>query len=59
MTFVVNYDHLERNPQTNKPETCHHALHPCGGRAQADATAKNLKLNKRVSNVGITESDEV
>lgn len=49
--WVIDYDHEEHDPATNKLRTEHKVLYPTGGRSEAESTAQNLKKNKRVSNV--------
>lgn len=49
--FVIEFDLDEIDQVTRKPVTRHCTVRPCGGEKEAEATAKNLKLNKRVRNL--------
>jgi len=53
--WVIDYDHEEYDPATNKRYLKHYVLRPCGGENEAETTKRNLKLNKRIRNVVLRE----
>ena len=53
--FVIEYDHNEFDPPTNKRIDKHYQLLPTGGRNECEQTVKNLKRNSNVKNIVVED----
>lgn len=51
--FVIEYDLDLTHPVTRKLVTKHYVVRPCGGKKEADATKKNLGLNRSIRNLSM------